>query len=111
MQIFFADGCSIAVEVAMKMAVQYQHGKGETQRHKFVTIRSGYHGDTWHAMSVCDPVAGMSRLFVKSLPVQYFLPQLQTPFGQPWNEDDIKPLADLLEKKHRTDLHPKSWTH
>ena len=99
MQIFFADGCSIAVEVAMKMAIQYQHGKGETQRHKFATIRSGYHGDTWHAMSVCDPVTGMSRLFAKSLLVQYFLPQPQTPFGQPWNEDDIKPLADLLEKK------------
>ena len=99
MQIFFADDCSIAVEVAMKMAIQYQHAKGETQRHKFATIRSGYHGDIWHAMSVCDPVTGMSGLFAKSLPVQYFLTQPQTPFGQPWNEDDIKPLADLLEKK------------
>jgi len=100
-QIFFADGCSIAVEVAMKMAIQYQYGKSETQRHNFATIRSGYHGDTWHAMSECDPVTCMSRLFAKILPVQYFLPQPQTPFGQPWNEDDIKPLADLLEKKAR----------
>ena len=50
-------------------------------------------------MSVCDPVTGMNGLFAKSLPVQYFLPQPQTPLGQAWNEDDIKPLADLLEKK------------
>ena len=54
MQIFFADGCSIAVEVAMKMAIQYQHGKGETQRHKFATIRSG----DGHEQAVCEKFAG-----------------------------------------------------
>jgi len=57
-QIFFADGCSIAVEVAMKMAIQYQYGKSETQRHNFATIRSGYHGDTWHEQAVCENFAG-----------------------------------------------------
>jgi len=87
-QVFFADSGSIAVEVAMKMSLQYQHAKGSSSRRKFLTVRSGYHGDTWRAMSVSDPDTGMHHLFKGSLSVEYFVSQPPIQFHQQWTDDE-----------------------
>ena len=99
-RVFLADSGSVAVEVAMKMAVQYWACQGNQNKHKFIAPRNGYHGDTFAAMSVSDPTNGMHSLFAPVLNQQFFAPAPQTRFGQAWNEDEMGPLMDMLESHH-----------
>ena len=96
--VFLSDSGSVSVEVAMKMAIQYWHGRGSPDRQRFLTIRNGYHGDTFAAMSVCDPVNGMHHLFSGILPKQLFAPAPRIAPDEQWDDSEISPFAALLEQ-------------
>lgn len=98
--VFFADSGSVSVEVAMKMALQYWHAKGKREKQHFLALRHGYHGDTFGAMSVCDPVTGMHSLFSETLAQQFFVEHPACRFGKPCTDEDIAPLADSLKQNH-----------
>ncbi|CAM3779358.1 adenosylmethionine--8-amino-7-oxononanoate transaminase [Serratia silvae] len=95
--VFLADSGSVAVEVALKMALQYWQARGE-RRQRILTLRHGYHGDTFGAMSVCDPDNSMHSLYQGYLATHLFATAPQCRFDQPWDEQDIAPFADLLEQ-------------
>ena len=98
--VFFADSGSVSVEVAIKMAFQYWAAKGRPHKQKLLTIRRGYHGDTFGAMAVCDPVTGMHSLFKDVLPGHYFADAPRIRFSEEWCDDDIASLKTLAESHH-----------
>lgn len=98
--VFFTDSGSVAVEVAMKMAIQYWISKKQSDKCKFISLRKGYHGDTLNAMSVCDPVTGMHSLFNKVLPQQFFVEEPACLFSQACSDDDIAPMRNMLALHH-----------
>jgi adenosylmethionine-8-amino-7-oxononanoate aminotransferase len=85
-RVFFADSGSVAVEVAIKMCLQYQRARGRPRRTRLLTVRGGYHGDTFGAMGVCDPVGGMHSLFTGILPEHLFAERPPDGFGAPRGE-------------------------
>ena len=97
-KIFYSDSGSVAVEVAMKMAIQYWHAKGQTNKQHFISLRSAYHGDTFAAMSVSDPETGMHSLFNDTLIKQFFVTQPLSRFGEELNQQDVDELEDVLEQ-------------
>lgn len=100
--VFLADSGSVAVEVAMKMALQYWQAKGEP-RQRFLTFRNGYHGDTFGAMSVCDPDNSMHSLWQGYLPQNLFAPAPQSRFEGEWDERDMVGFARLMAA-HRHEI-------
>lgn len=96
-QVFLADSGSVSVEVALKMALQYWHAKGEP-RSQFLTVRGGYHGDTFGAMSVCDPKGGMHAMWQGFLPKHLFADAPPAGFDLPWRDAHLDSVKDLLAR-------------
>jgi len=101
--VFFADSGSVAVEVAIKMAIQYWFAQGRPERSRLLTIRGGYHGDTFGAMAVCDPVNGMHGMFANVLPKHVFADRPTCRFGETANQQDLDGMEALL-RKHQQEI-------
>ena len=102
-KVFYSDSGSVAVEVAMKMAIQYWHAKGNPDKQRFISLRSAYHGDTFAAMSVSDPDTGMHSLFKDIIPHQIFIEQPKARFGEACNEEQLDELEQVL-KNHSEEI-------
>lgn len=97
--VFLCDSGSVSVEVAIKMAIQYWYATGKSDKHKLVTFRGGYHGDTFGAMAVCDPVSGMHGVFSHTLAQNFFLDRPSARFGEAAHEDELKAIEEFFEQK------------
>ncbi len=101
-KVFFSDSGSVAVEVAIKMAIQYWYSVGRKEKHQLLTLKNGYHGDTFGAMATCDPVTGMHHMFSEVLPKHLFAEKPQTRFGEAFDETDISSFKALIEQNHQS---------
>ncbi len=102
-RVFLADSGSVSVEVALKMAFQYWFSQGKGEKNRLMTLRGGYHGDTFGAMSVCDPVNGMHEMFTGVLPKHIFAPRPSCRFDQPVTPECMEAFENLL-KQHAHQL-------
>ncbi len=100
-KVFFSDSGSVAVEAAIKMALQYWQSQGRPEKHRIMSLRRGYHGDTFAAMSVCDPVTGMHSLFSNTLAKQVFVDAPTCRFDTEWQPEDIRDFQTKLHAHHR----------
>jgi len=101
-KVFFSDSGSVAVEVAIKMALQYWYSMGRKEKQQLLTLKNGYHGDTFGAMATCDPVTGMHHMFSETLPKHLFADAPRTRFGDEFDETDISSFKRLIEKNHQS---------
>jgi adenosylmethionine-8-amino-7-oxononanoate aminotransferase len=99
-KVFISDSGSVAVEVAIKMALQYWYSIGQKDKTQLLALRNGYHGDTFGAMAICDPVTGMHHIFNKVLPQHLFAQAPQTAFGSKASSEDMADITTLLENHH-----------
>ena len=101
-KVFFADSGSVSVEVAIKMALQYWYAQGKPEKTRLLTFRGGYHGDTFGAMAVCDPVNGMHRMFRGVLAEHVFVSKPRCAFHEPWEDSYIEEFAEALQRNAST---------
>jgi adenosylmethionine-8-amino-7-oxononanoate aminotransferase len=99
-KIFYCDSGSVSVEIAMKMALQYHYKKNNNTKTRFLTVRRGYHGDTFGAMSVCDPVTGMHTIFSEFLTKNYFVSEPKSKFDEEFDKSDLDEMKKFLEENH-----------
>ena len=100
-KVFLADSGSIAVEVAMKMALQYWQGRDKPNKQKILTVKSGYHGDTFAAMSVCDPEGGMHTMFGELVTEQMFAPEPKARFTECFDAEELLTISTMFEDNHQ----------
>ncbi len=102
-KVFLSDSGSVAVEIAIKMAFQYWISQGQPQKNKLLTLRRGYHGDTFAAMSVCDPETGMHHIFDQVVAKHHFAPAPMIGVHEPWDEEDIAEFTTII-REHKQQL-------